>query len=72
LGKRKPALFIIAGPLGSGKTAFYQAYLKGAFPTLVPAVRSQLQRFINDSVSFAVEDICVDTQLLDYAKAAGY
>jgi predicted ABC-type ATPase len=67
-----PALFIIAGPLGAGKTTFYEAYLKNAFPTLVPAVREQQKPFLKDRRSFAVEDIRVDTQLLDEAKAAGY
>ncbi len=46
--------------------------MKEAFPTLVPAVRDQQQPFLNDRRSFAVEDILVDTQLLDEAKAAGY
>jgi predicted ABC-type ATPase len=58
--------------LGAGKTTFYEAYLKEAFPTLVPAVKDQQQAFLNDRRSFAVEDIRVDTQLLDEAKAAGY
>jgi predicted ABC-type ATPase len=58
--------------LGAGKTTFYEAYLKVAFPTLVPAVRAQQRPFLDDRRSFAVEDIRVDTQLLDDAKAAGY
>ena len=58
--------------MGAGKTTFYEAYLKEAFPTLVPAVRDQQQPFLNDRRSVAVEDIRVDTQLLDDAKAAGY
>jgi predicted ABC-type ATPase len=58
--------------VGAGKTTFYEAYLKDAFPTLVPAVREQQQPFLDDRRSFAVEDIRVDTQLLDEAKAAGY
>ena len=65
-------MFIIAGPLGAGKTTFYETYLKEAFPNLVPPLRDQQQLFINDRRSFAVEDIRVDTQLLDEAKAAGY
>jgi predicted ABC-type ATPase len=72
LSQHKPALFIIAGPVGAGKTTFYEAYLKEAFPTLVPAVREQQQPFLNERRSFAVEDIRVDTQLLDEAKATGY
>jgi len=65
-------LFIIAGPVGAGKTTFYEAYLKEAFPTLVPALRHQQQPFLDDRRSFAVEDIRVDTQLLEQAKTAGY
>ena len=72
MSQQKPALFIIAGPLGAGKTTFYEAYLKEAFPALLPAVRDQQLPFLNDRRSFAVEDIRVDTQLLDEAKAAGY
>ena len=58
--------------MGAGKTTFYEAYLKEAFPTLVPALRHQQQPFLDERRSFAVEDIRVDTQLLDQAKAAGY
>ncbi len=58
--------------MGAGKTTFYEAYLKEAFPTLVPALRHQQQSFLDDRRSFAVEDIRVDTQLLDHAKAAGF
>jgi predicted ABC-type ATPase len=58
--------------VGAGKTTFYEAYLKEAFPTLAPAVREQQKPFLKDRRSFAVEDIRVDTQLLDEAKAAGY
>lgn len=58
--------------MGGGKTTFYEAYLKEPFPTLVPALRHQQQPFLDDRRSFAVEDIRVDTQLLDDAKAAGY
>jgi predicted ABC-type ATPase len=72
LSQQKPALFIIAGPLGAGKTTFYEAYLKEAFPMLLPAVRNQRLRILNEQRSFAVEDIRVDTELLDEAKAAGY
>jgi predicted ABC-type ATPase len=58
--------------VGAGKTIFYEAYLKEAFPTLVPALRHQQQSFLEERRSFAVEDIRVDTQLLDQAKAAGF
>jgi predicted ABC-type ATPase len=72
LSKQKPALFIIAGPLGAGKTTFYEVYLKEAFPTLVPAARDQQRLLLNNRHSFAVEDVSVDTQLLDEAKTAGF
>ena len=58
--------------MGAGKTTFYEAYLKEAFPTLVPATREQQKPLLNERRSFAVEDIRVDMQLLDDAKAAGY
>jgi predicted ABC-type ATPase len=58
--------------VGAGKTAFYEAYLKEAFPTLVPTLRHLQQPFLDYRRSFAVEDIRVDTQLLDQAKAVGY
>ena len=35
-------------------------------------MRDQQLPFLNDRLSFAVEDIRVETQLLDEAKAAGY
>jgi predicted ABC-type ATPase len=72
LSLQQPALFIIAGPFGAGKTTFYEAYLKEAFPTLLPAARDQQRPFLNARRSFAVEDTRVDTQLLEEAKAAGY
>jgi predicted ABC-type ATPase len=58
--------------VGAGKTTFYEAYLKEPFPTLVPALRHQQQPFLEERRSFAVEDIRVDTELLDQAKAAGF
>jgi predicted ABC-type ATPase len=58
--------------VGAGKTTFYEAYLKEPFPTLVPALRHQQQLLFDERRSFAVEDLRVDTQLLDQAKAAGY
>jgi predicted ABC-type ATPase len=58
--------------LGAGKTTFYEVYLKEAFPTLASGVRDQQLPFLNDRRSFAVEDVRVNTQLLDEAKAAGY
>jgi predicted ABC-type ATPase len=58
--------------MGAGKTTFYETYLKEAFPTLVPAVSEHQKAFLNQRRSFAVEDIRVNTQLLDDAKASGY
>ena len=56
--------------MGAGKTTFYETYLKEAFPTLVPAVSEHQKAFLNQRRSFAVEDIRVNTQLLDDAKAS--
>ena len=39
---------------------------------MFPHLRHQQQPFLDERRSFAVEDIRVDTQLLDQAKAAGY
>jgi predicted ABC-type ATPase len=39
---------------------------------MVPGVREQQKPFLNERRSFAVEDIGMDTQLLDEARAAGY
>jgi predicted ABC-type ATPase len=72
LSEQKPALYIVAGPVGAGKSTFYEAHLKEAFPTLVPPLRHLQQPFLDERRSFAVEDIRVDTQLLDQAKTAGY
>ncbi len=58
--------------MGAGKSSFYEAYLKEAFPTLVPPLRHLQRPFFDERRSFAVEDIRVDTQLLDQAKTAGY
>jgi predicted ABC-type ATPase len=58
--------------VGAGKTTFYEVFLKEPFPTLVPPLRHQQQPFLDDRRSFAVEDIRVDTQLLDQARAAGF
>ena len=58
--------------MGAGKTTFYESFLKEPFPTLVPPLRHQQQPFLDDRRSFAVEDIRVDTQLLDQARAAGF
>jgi predicted ABC-type ATPase len=58
--------------VGAGKTTFYEAYLKEPFPTLVPPLRHQQQPFLDERRSFAVEDIRVDTQLLERAKASGF
>jgi hypothetical protein len=58
--------------MGAGKSTFYEAYLKEAFPTVVPPLRHLQQPFLDERRSFVVEDIHVNTQLLDDAKIAGY
>ena len=68
----KPLLVVIAGPMGAGKTTFYDAHLKGAFPILVPPIPHQREAMLREHRSFAVEDLVVDTELLENARDAGY
>ena len=58
--------------MGAGKTTFYEAHLKEAFPIVVPPVRHQRDAMLRELRSFAVEDLTVDTDLLESAKQAGY
>jgi len=72
LSEQKPALVVIAGPMGAGKTTFYEAHLKEAFPIVVPPIRHQRDAMLPERRSFAVEDLTVDTDLLESARQAGY
>ena len=58
--------------MGAGKTTFYDAHLKEAFPTLIPPVPHQREAMVREQRSFAVEDLVVDTELLESARNAGY
>jgi predicted ABC-type ATPase len=58
--------------MGAGKTTFYDAHLKEAFPVLVPPIPQQRQAKLRDRRSFAVEDLVVDAELLESARQAGY
>ena len=64
MNEQKPLLVVIAGPLGAGKTTFYEAYLREAFPTLVPPVSHQREAMLREHRSFAVEDLVVDTEFI--------
>ena len=68
----KPLLIVIAGPMGAGKTTFYEAHLKEAFPALVPPIAHQRETILRERRSFAVEDLVVDNELLEDARNAGY
>ena len=72
LSEQKPLLVVIAGPMGAGKTTFYDAHLKEAFPTLIPPISHQREAALREQRSFAVEDLVVDTELLESARNAGY
>jgi len=63
---------VIAGPIGAGKTTFYDAHLKEAFPTVIPPIPHQRDAMLRERRSFAVEDLTVDTELLESARQAGY
>ena len=52
--------------------AFYDAHLKEAFPTLMPPIPHQREAMLREHRSFAVEDLVVDTELLESARQAGY
>jgi len=58
--------------MGVGKTTFYDAHLKEAFPTLIPPISHQREAALRERRSFAVEDLVVDTELLESARDAGY
>jgi predicted ABC-type ATPase len=72
LSEQKPLLVVIAGPMGAGKTTFYDAHLKEAFPYLIPPISHQREAALREQRSFAVEDLVVDTELLENARNAGY
>ena len=63
---------MIAGPIGAGKTTFYDAHLKEAFPTLIPPIPHHRDAILRERRSFAVEDLTVDRELLESARQAGY
>jgi predicted ABC-type ATPase len=58
--------------MGAGKTTFYDAHLKEAFPILVPPIPHQREAMLRERRSFAVEDLVVDTELLEKAREAGF
>ena len=58
--------------MGAGKTTLYDAHLKEAFPALVPPISHQREAALREQRSFAVEDLVVDTELLERARNAGY
>jgi len=72
LSEQKPLLVVIAGPMGAGKTTFYDAHLKDAFPNRIPPISHQREAALREQCSFAVEDLVVDTELLKNARDAGY
>ncbi len=58
--------------MGAGKTTFYDAHLKEAFPILIPPLPHQREAMLRERRSFAVEDLVVDTELLESARRYGY
>ncbi len=58
--------------MGAGKTTFYDAHLKEAFPIIAPPIPHQREAMLREHRSFAVEDLVVDTELLESARQAGY
>ena len=72
MNEQKPLLVVITGPMGAGKTTFYDAHLKQAFPVLVPPVPHQREAMLRERRSFAAKDLVVDADLLESARNAGY
>ena len=72
MSEQKPLLVVIAGPMGAGKTTFYDVHLKEAFPNLIPPITHQREAALRERRSFAVEDLVVDTELLESARDSGY
>lgn len=72
MNEQKPLLIVVAGPIGAGKTTFYDVHLKEAFPTFLPPVPHLREAVLREHRSFAVEDLIVDTELLESARNAGY
>ena len=58
--------------MGAGKTTFYDAHLKEAFPALIPPIPHHREALLREHRSFAVEDLTVDTELLERAREGGY
>jgi predicted ABC-type ATPase len=58
--------------MGAGKTSFYDAHLREAFPALIPPIPHLRDAMLREHRSFAVEDLVVDTDLLESAREAGY
>ena len=72
MSEQKPTLVVIAGPMGAGKTTFYDAHLKEAFPAVILPIPHLRTAALREQRSFAVEDLVADTELLESAKEAGY
>lgn len=72
MNEQKPLLVVIAGPMGAGKTSFYDTHLKEAFPALIPPISHLREAALREQRSFAVEDLVVDTGLLESARDGGY
>src|SRR5260370_21271322 len=58
--------------MGAGKTTFYDAHLKEHLPISAPPIPHQREAMLREHRSFAVEDLVVDTELLESARQAGY
>jgi predicted ABC-type ATPase len=74
-------LLLLVGASGSGKTTFYEHYLKNALPRLLKASASPLEqvqtdkdrvRLIKSGESFVWMSTVFDSQSIRHARAAGY
>src|SRR5258708_7905251 len=62
----------MAGLLGGGKNTFFHAHFEKDFANLLLPLLPHREAALREQRSFAVEDLVVDTELLESARDAGY
>ena len=76
-----PVLMFLVGASGSGKTTFYESYLKTVFPKLLKASASPLEQtatkqqrkqLLKAGESFVYQSGVFDLEVIRDARAAGY
>jgi predicted ABC-type ATPase len=68
----KPAMVVLSGPIGAGKTTFYESHLREMFPAVVPGLFDQQKEMLASGQSFCTEEAVVNLKLLEEGRKAGY